>query len=95
MAPSCQTFPDLAACPELFLMVVRLTVKLADKVNGVDLSQYREGDVIELAVRDASMLIAEKWAEPVDSETEMRFRREDHSNTRDIAADRGRSRRDQ
>ncbi|HUE88094.1 MAG TPA: hypothetical protein VMO26_18625 [Vicinamibacterales bacterium] len=46
-------------------MLVRLTVKLAEVVNGVDLSRYREGDVIELSVRDAEMLIAEGWAERV------------------------------
>jgi hypothetical protein len=46
-------------------MLVRLTVKLAEMVNGVDLSPYREGDVVELPERDCHMLIAERWAEPV------------------------------
>lgn len=46
-------------------MLVRLTVKLAEMVNGVDLSPYREGDVVELPERDCDMLIAERWAEPL------------------------------
>lgn len=44
-------------------MLVRLTVKLAEMVNGVDLSRYREGDLVELPERDGEMLIAEGWAE--------------------------------
>jgi hypothetical protein len=46
-------------------MFVRLTAKLAEVVNGVDLSRYREGDVVELPERDCWMLIAERWAELV------------------------------
>jgi hypothetical protein len=46
-------------------MRVRLTVKLADVVNGVDLSRYREGDVIELTRRDAMIMMAGGWAELV------------------------------
>ena len=44
---------------------VRLTVKLAEAVNGVDLSHSHEGDVIQLDSRDALMLLAEGWAELV------------------------------
>ena len=46
-------------------MHVRLTAKLAEVVNGVDISRFREGDVIELPERDGRMLIAERWAEAV------------------------------
>ena len=46
-------------------MRVRLTAKLAEVVNGVDLSHYREGDVVELPERECRMLIAEHWAEMV------------------------------
>jgi hypothetical protein len=46
-------------------MFVRLTAKLAEVVNGVDLSRYREGDIVELPERDCHMLIAERWAELV------------------------------
>jgi hypothetical protein len=46
-------------------MFVRLTAKLAEVVNGVDLSRYHEGDIVELPERDCWMLIAERWAELV------------------------------
>jgi hypothetical protein len=46
-------------------MLVRLTAKLAEVVNGVDLSRYHEGDVVELPERDCRMLIAEHWADAV------------------------------
>ena len=44
-------------------MVVRLTKKLAQVVNGLDLSQCGEGDVIDVPTPDARMLLAEGWAE--------------------------------
>jgi hypothetical protein len=46
-------------------MRVRLTVKLAEVVNGVDLSHASEGDILDLDSRDAAMLIAGGWAELV------------------------------
>lgn len=46
--------------------VVRLTHKYAEIIDDVDLSQYRVGETLELRVHDASLLIAEGWAEPVD-----------------------------
>jgi hypothetical protein len=49
-------------------MHVRLTVKLAEVVEGVDLSAYVEGDVIELAERDANLLLMGGWAERVPQE---------------------------
>ena len=45
---------------------VRLIRKLADRVNGVDLSKARVGDSLDLSARDARILIAEGWAEPVE-----------------------------
>ena len=45
-------------------MRVKLTVKLASVMEGVDLSPYQERDVIELSERDASLLIRGGWAEP-------------------------------
>jgi hypothetical protein len=50
-------------------MTVRLTKKLADVVNGLDLSHCSEGDVIDLPTRHAQMLIAEGWAEEVAPDT--------------------------
>jgi hypothetical protein len=41
---------------------ILLTRKLAACLDGVDVSQHQEGDVIELPVRDAGLLIAEGWA---------------------------------
>ena len=45
---------------------VRLIRKLAERVNGVDLSKVHVGDSLQLPARDAAMLIAEGWAEPVE-----------------------------
>ena len=47
-------------------MQVRLTHKLANQLDGVDVTQAREGDVIELPDADAALLIAEGWAQRVD-----------------------------
>jgi hypothetical protein len=46
-------------------MLVRLKAKLAEIVNGLDLSHCDEGDVIDVADRDGRMLLAERWAELV------------------------------
>jgi hypothetical protein len=43
-------------------MQIQLTRKLADQVDGIDLSEYREGDVLDLPEHDAELLIAEQWA---------------------------------
>jgi hypothetical protein len=43
---------------------VRLTRKLAQVIDGVDLSDASVGDRLDLPQRDAGMLIAEGWAEP-------------------------------
>jgi hypothetical protein len=45
-------------------MWVRLTRKLADFVDGVDISRRHVGEVFELPIPDANLLIAEAWAEP-------------------------------
>jgi hypothetical protein len=49
-------------------MRVRLTVTLAEVVEGIDLSRYSEGDVINLRPQDAKLLIAGGWAERVDEQ---------------------------
>jgi len=43
-------------------MLIRLTRKLAECVDGVDLSRSREGDVLDLSRHDANLLVAEGWA---------------------------------
>ena len=43
-------------------MRVRLTKKLAQVINGVDLSNHTVGDVMELPDAKAQLLVAEGWA---------------------------------
>ena len=45
---------------------VRLTRKLAERLNDIDLSGRTVGDVLELSDRHAMILLAEGWAEIVD-----------------------------
>ena len=66
-------------------MLVHLKVKLAEVVDGVDLSHFDEGDVIELSEADGQLLLAEGWAEPVPKEERVSSFRQ---KTRAIAADR-------
>ena len=44
-------------------MRVRLTCKLADEVDGIDLSHHAVGDTFDLPTRDARMLMAEGWVQ--------------------------------
>jgi hypothetical protein len=45
------------------MMRIRLTRKLADYLDGIDLSEYRPGDVISMSTAQTRLLIAEGWAE--------------------------------
>jgi len=63
-------------------MKVRLTRKLADCIDGVDLSHQKVGRVIDVARHDAQLLIAEGWGQPADSVGDRR------SGTRERADDR-------
>ncbi len=45
-------------------MRVRLTRRLADQIDGVNLAAHQVGDVLEVTTRDGDLLIAEKWAVP-------------------------------
>lgn len=45
-------------------MRVRLTRKLAQEIDGIDLSSHDVGDVVDLPAPKARLLIAEKWAVP-------------------------------
>jgi len=45
-------------------MRVRLTRKLAECIDGVDLAGHTVGDVLDLMDRDALCLLAEGWAVP-------------------------------
>jgi hypothetical protein len=43
-------------------MRIRLIRKLADHLDGIDVSPYVEGDIFELTLQEAELLIAEGWA---------------------------------
>jgi hypothetical protein len=47
-------------------VVIRLTRKLADVIDGIDISPYRVGQVLNLPFRAATLLIAEGWAELIE-----------------------------
>ena len=49
-------------------MRLRLIRKLANVINGLDLSRTKVGGIIDLPRREADMLLAEGWAEPVPDE---------------------------
>ena len=46
-------------------MRVKLIRKFADVLNGIDLTEMRVGDVVDLKPQQAAMLVMEGWAEPV------------------------------
>ena len=48
-------------------MKVRLTRKLAQILNGVDVTRVHEGELLELSPRDAGLLLAAEWAVPAES----------------------------
>jgi hypothetical protein len=48
-------------------VLVRLTKKLAEVIDGIDLSDRRVGDVVDLPKHDAEVLMAEGWASPVEA----------------------------
>lgn len=64
----CTRLPGLrvgmAVAAKTAAMLVKLTRKLADRLDGVDVSAAHEGDVLDLPPREATMLIKEQWAEP-------------------------------
>ena len=43
-------------------MRVQLLRKLAEMIDGIDLSAYRLGDILDLAQSEAALLVAEGWA---------------------------------
>ena len=49
---------------------VQLTRKFAQMLNGVDLSHWLVGEVVDVPEREAQMLIAEAWASPLSSSRE-------------------------
>ena len=45
-------------------MKVVLTRKLAQVVDGIDISGYGVGDLLDLPTPEARLLVAERWATP-------------------------------
>jgi hypothetical protein len=43
---------------------LRLTKKLAEEIDGVDLHGHEVGDVVDLPPQEATLLMAEQWAFP-------------------------------
>jgi hypothetical protein len=46
---------------------IRLTRKLADRIDGIDLSHRRPGEIMEVSSHDARLLMAEGWASANDA----------------------------
>jgi hypothetical protein len=42
-------------------MRVRLTRKLAEMIDGIDLSAHKEGDLLNLPEPEGRLLVAEQW----------------------------------
>jgi hypothetical protein len=63
-------------------MRIRLTRKLAEAIDGVDLTRDKVGTVIDVARHDAQLLIAEGWGQPADSVGERGMRRADRAHDR-------------
>src|SRR5579864_1856271 len=53
-------------------MKVRLIRKLANLLDGIDVTGAGEGDTLDLPPRKAALLIAERWAAPMPSNGEIR-----------------------
>ena len=43
-------------------MKVQLIKKLAEMLDGIDLSAYQPGDILDLSRAEAALLVAEGWA---------------------------------
>jgi hypothetical protein len=74
-------------------MRVRLTRRLAECVDGIDLKQRRVGDFLDLSSHDGKMLIAEGWATPVASADETASNHEPRGGAADRSSSRNQRRR--
>jgi hypothetical protein len=45
-------------------MKVRLTRKYAERIDGIDLRRREPGDLLDLSMGEARLLVAERWAIP-------------------------------
>jgi hypothetical protein len=48
----------------LSIMKVRLTRKLAEQIDGIDLAGRAPGDLLDLSPEQARLIVAEQWAIP-------------------------------
>jgi hypothetical protein len=69
-------------------MRVRLIRKLADVLDGIDVSGHAEGDVLNLPRRQAQLLIAELWAMPLTRAVKSEKRGLSAAQPTTVAADR-------
>jgi len=63
----------------LSAMKVRLTRKLAEQIDGIDLEGRVPGDLLDLPPEQARLIIAEEWAIPERREPQRETRREQSS----------------
>jgi hypothetical protein len=64
---------------------IRLIRKIADIIDGIDLSRRKAGEIVEVSARDAAVLFAEGWAEAAPA------RRRSNANTQPASNDAARS----
>jgi hypothetical protein len=71
---------------------IRLTKRFAEVLNGVDLSRCQLGDVLDVSPKDAGILLAEGWAQPVaDAEMLEERRKENRRKSVPMRAQTGRA----
>ena len=58
------------------VMRLRLIKKLAERIDGIDLSAYKPGDVVDLTQSEGRLLLAERWAVTEDGAGLMEGRRQ-------------------
>ena len=73
-------------------MRVRIVRKLADRVDGIDLTHFDVGEVIELPEMDGRLIVAERWGEFARREADLNGRGTDYGMVQ--AIDRRQSSRD-
>src|SRR5690349_17187274 len=76
---------DHVRAPALRRMRIRLTKKLAERLDGIDVSFRRVGDVLDLPLHDAVLLVAEGWARPV-ADTDLSARTNPDTESESVAS---------
>jgi hypothetical protein len=68
-------------------MLIRLTRKLANQLDGVDVTDHEAGDILDLPSSEARLLIAEEWAAPHRDQARRDVRQTTIAPVRAVAAD--------